>query len=68
MCVNLTCHGPVLQDWGSELFECLRNAGGKVYSNYAVGYNNVKVEEATKRKIPVGNTPGEVRGGGQHTR
>ena len=57
-----------MQDWGSELFECLRNAGGKVYSNYAVGYNNVKVEEATKRKIPVGNTPGEVRGGGQHTR
>ena len=47
------------------MFECLRNAGGKVYSNYAVGYNNVKVEEATKRKIPVGNTPGEVRGGGQ---
>jgi hypothetical protein len=28
------------------------------YSNYAVGYNNVKVPEATKRGIPVGNTPG----------
>ena len=30
-----------------------------MHSNYAVGYNNVKVEEATKRQIPVGNTPGE---------
>jgi hypothetical protein len=44
------------QDWGSELFEALKSAGGKAYSNYAVGYNNVKVEEATKRGIPVGKT------------
>jgi hydroxypyruvate reductase 1 len=48
------------QDWGSELFECLQSADGKAYSNYAVGYNNVKVEEATKRGIPVGNTPGNI--------
>jgi hypothetical protein len=47
-----------LQDWGSELFEALKQAGGVGYSNYAVGYNNVKVPEATKRGIPVGNTPG----------
>jgi hydroxypyruvate reductase 1 len=33
----------VLQDWGSELFEALKSAGGTAYSNYAVGYNNVKV-------------------------
>jgi lactate dehydrogenase-like 2-hydroxyacid dehydrogenase len=46
------------QDWGAELFEALRAAGGRAYSNYAVGYNNVKVEEATKRGLPVGNTPG----------
>jgi hydroxypyruvate reductase 1 len=46
------------QDWGSELFEALKAAGGKAYSNYAVGYNNVKVPEATRRGIPVGNTPG----------
>eukprot|EP00878_Enallax_costatus_P040349 GHUV01046520.1.p1 GENE.GHUV01046520.1~~GHUV01046520.1.p1 ORF type:complete len:110 (-),score=31.16 GHUV01046520.1:457-786(-) len=46
------------QDWGSELFQALKSAGGKAYSNYAVGYNNVKVPEATKRGIPVGNTPG----------
>lgn len=31
------------QDWGAELFEALRAAGGRAYSNYAVGYNNVKV-------------------------
>lgn len=30
----------------------------KVISNYAVGYDNVVVEEATARRIPVGNTPG----------
>lgn len=47
-----------MQDWGSELFEALKQAGGQAYSNYAVGYNNVVVGEATKRGIPVGNTPG----------
>lgn len=25
------------QDWGDELFGALKAAGGKVYSNYAVG-------------------------------
>jgi hydroxypyruvate reductase 1 len=49
-----------LQDWGAELFEALKAAGGTAYSNYAVGYNNVKVPEATKRGIPVGNTPGPM--------
>jgi len=29
-----------------------------VFSNYAVGYNNVDVNAATKHGIPVGNTPG----------
>jgi glyoxylate reductase len=29
----------------------------KVIANYAVGYNNVDVTEATRRKIPVTNTP-----------
>jgi glyoxylate reductase len=35
-------------------------AGGglKVISNYAVGYDNIDVAEATRRRIPVGNTPG----------
>lgn len=30
----------------------------KVISNYAVGVDNIAVPEATKRGIPVGNTPG----------
>lgn len=30
----------------------------KIIANYAVGYNNIDVEAATKRKIPVTNTPG----------
>jgi len=29
----------------------------KVISNLAVGYDNIDVSEATKRRIPVGNTP-----------
>ena len=29
----------------------------KVIANYAVGYDNIDVKEATKRKIPVTNTP-----------
>ena len=48
-----------LQDWGEELFGALKKAGGTAYSNYAVGYNNVSVPEATKNGIAVGNTPGE---------
>ena len=32
--------------------------GLKVVSNYAVGFDNVDVEECTRRGIPVGNTPG----------
>jgi lactate dehydrogenase-like 2-hydroxyacid dehydrogenase len=40
--------------------ELMEAAGSqlKVISNYAVGYDNVAVEEATARGIPVGNTPG----------
>src|SRR5581483_737318 len=33
-------------------------AGLRVVSNFAVGVDNVDVAEATRRKIPVGNTPG----------
>jgi len=50
--------GQLTETWGAELFEALRRAGGRAYSNYAVGYNNVAVEEATRRGIAVGNTPG----------
>jgi len=50
--------GQLTEDWSEVLFGALKNAGGKAYSNYAVGYNNVKVPVATKHGIPVGNTPG----------
>ena len=49
----------IVQDWSEELFQELHNAGGSVFSNYAVGYNNVDVKGATKHGIAVGNTPGQ---------
>ena len=30
----------------------------KIFANYAVGYNNIDVPEATKRGIAITNTPG----------
>ncbi len=59
--IDSACQGAIGQlteDWGTTLFSALKTAGGKVYSNYAVGYNNVDVAAATKEGIPVGNTPG----------
>ena len=50
--------GQLTEPWGDTLFSALAAAGGKVYSNYAVGYNNVDVPAATRHGIPVGNTPG----------
>ncbi len=50
--------GQLTEDWSETLFAALKAAGGKGYSNYAVGYNNVKVDVETKHGIPVGNTPG----------
>ena len=50
--------GQLTEPWGDALFGALAKAGGTAYSNYAVGYNNVDVPAATKRGIPVGNTPG----------
>ena len=50
--------GQLTEEWGEELFSALKAAGGKAYSNYAVGYNNVDVDAATGQGIPVGNTPG----------
>ncbi len=40
--------------------EVMQAAGGnlRVISNYAVGYNNIDTQFATRRKIAVGNTPG----------
>lgn len=50
--------GQLTETWGTELFEALKHAGGRAYSNYAVGYNNVDVDAATAQGIGVGNTPG----------
>ena len=40
--------------------EVIKAAGEnlRVISNYAVGYNNIDIQEATRRNISVGNTPG----------
>jgi len=59
--IGATCDaaiGQLTETWGEELFRALRQAGGRAYSNYAVGFNNVDLEAATRQGIPVGNTPG----------
>jgi hydroxypyruvate reductase 1 len=50
--------GQLTEIWDAGLFTALKNAGGRAYSNYAVGYNNVDVPAATACGIAVGNTPG----------
>lgn len=50
--------GQLTERWDAELFAALARAGGRAYSNYAVGYDNVDVAAATSHGIPVGNTPG----------
>lgn len=50
--------GQLTETWGDTLFAALKVAGGRAYSNYAVGYNNVDVAAATRHGIAVGNTPG----------
>ncbi len=50
--------GQLTERWDSDLFQALRNAGGKVYCNYAVGYDNIDLEAAAQNRIAVGNTPG----------
>ena len=54
----LAAIGQLTEDWGDELFGALKSAGGIAYSNYAVGFNNIDLDAATKHSIPVGNTPG----------
>ena len=50
--------GQLTEQWGEELFAALKAVGGRAYSNYAVGFNNVDVAAASRHGIPVGNTPG----------
>jgi len=50
--------GQLTEGWSAEVLGALRAAGGAVYSQYAVGYDNVDVAAATRLHLPVGNTPG----------
>ncbi|MDY7029272.1 MAG: D-glycerate dehydrogenase, partial [Spirochaetota bacterium] len=40
----------------TEVFDTAKSAKG--FANYAVGYDNIDIKEATRRGIPVSNTPG----------
>ena len=49
-----------------EVFDAVPSA--KIFANYAVGFNNVNIEEAKKRGITVTNTPGALTGAvAEHT-
>jgi len=50
--------GQLTETWSAEILGALRAAGAALYSQYAVGYDNVDVPAATHLGLPVGNTPG----------
>ncbi len=50
--------GQLTEPWSAKLLEELAAAGGRIYSQFAVGYDNVDVSAATRSGLPVGNTPG----------
>ncbi|KAE8690684.1 Glycerate dehydrogenase [Hibiscus syriacus] len=52
------CDGVIGQVNSSQDFGFSCKAGGKAFSNMAVGYNNVDVNAANKYGVAVGNTPG----------
>ncbi len=49
--------GQLYEPWDKDVLSRFKEAGGRVFSNYAVGYNNVDVAAATSLGIRVGNTP-----------
>ncbi len=50
--------GQLTEPWDRSLLEALRDAGGRIYSQYAAGFDNVDVPAATALGLPVGTTPG----------
>jgi len=50
--------GQLTESWDAALLATLKQAGGVMYSNYAVGFDNVDVAAASALGLPVGNTPG----------
>jgi len=50
--------GQLTEPWTATLLTSLSNAGGRIYSQFAVGHDNVDVEAATRLGLPVGTTPG----------
>jgi len=50
--------GQLTESWSAETLTALSSAGASIYSQYAVGYDNVDVAAATRLHLPVGNTPG----------
>lgn len=50
--------GQLTEPWDERVLGHFHSAGGRAYSNYAVGFNNVDVDAATRLGIPIGNTPG----------
>ncbi len=50
--------GQITESWDRKVFAAFKAAGGRAYSNYAVGLDNVELPAATELGIPVGNTPG----------
>lgn len=47
-------------DLDGEVFDACPTA--KMYANFAVGFNNINLDDAKKRGITVSNTPGEIIG------
>ena len=50
--------GQLTESWSAETLGALAAAGASLYSQCAVGYDNVDVAAATRCGLPVGNTPG----------